>query len=316
MSVHAVHGVRVMSSLPLTRHPLAAGGAELTVEVGAPRAMPPGRPPGQPMLSFALGGSPVYSASGDGGHTVLRIHGLCDFEMGPERVRAVCHPAPGADQERLALVTRGAFLAFWLALGGDHALHASAVEVDDRAVAFVGDTGIGKSTMAGWACSAGALFITDDLLRLGPGRPPQWIGRSPELRLRAGASELVDTRRSSWQVRATSDGRLAAVPPMGETATGRVAAVVIPQPVRDQAPIGIDRVEPVQAALHLARFSRIQGWCHRRGLETQLDGSSRVADSIPVFVVRVPWGPPFRTETIDDVLHRVLEGACSTAERR
>lgn len=45
-------------------------------------------------------------------------------------------------------------------------LHASAVKIGDRAVAFIGDKGWGKSTMAASLVAQGNQFITDDVLAI------------------------------------------------------------------------------------------------------------------------------------------------------
>src|SRR5262249_28721940 len=45
-------------------------------------------------------------------------------------------------------------------------LHASAVAFGDRVVAFMGDQGAGKSTLAAHCMQAGAKWVADDLLRV------------------------------------------------------------------------------------------------------------------------------------------------------
>jgi len=44
-------------------------------------------------------------------------------------------------------------------------LHASAVRVDGRAVAFCGRPGMGKSTLAAWLAESGHALVSDDLAR-------------------------------------------------------------------------------------------------------------------------------------------------------
>jgi hypothetical protein len=53
-----------------------------------------------------------------------------------------------------------------LNLSGSVAIHANAVNLEDRAVAFIGYSGLGKSTLSAFCLSQGANLITDDVLRL------------------------------------------------------------------------------------------------------------------------------------------------------
>ena len=64
------------------------------------------------------------------------------------------------------MLVGGTLLAFVLTMRGEAVLHASAVQVGDAALAFVGASGMGKSTMATLLCADGARLVTDDVLRL------------------------------------------------------------------------------------------------------------------------------------------------------
>ncbi|MDE3085349.1 MAG: hypothetical protein KGJ77_01175 [Acidobacteriota bacterium] len=310
--VHRLHGVAVASALPLSRRPgRSTGDAELEIAVGAPRAVGADPPPGALVASLRLAGETLYSAVEGGDGYVLRVHGLCDFET-TDLGRVVCRPAPDAEVETLALVARGAFLAFWLGLRGACVLHASAVDWDGRGVVFAGHSGAGKSTMAAWACRAGARFACDDLLRLGDGPQPTWVGCSPELRLRPGAGELATGMEAGWASATSVDGRLAMSPPPPAGDTGPVTAVVLPRPDREAATLSLEQLDPVEAVVALAAFPRL-GWRAGRALESQFDGVSRLASAVPVFVAGVPWGPPFRPEVVEELLGTVT-GAGARAE--
>jgi hypothetical protein len=104
--------------------------------------------------------------------------------------------APCANAD-LALVR--AFLFGWVMAMICHqrdslALHASAVEFADRVVAFAGDSGAGKSTMAAHCLQAGARLVADDLLRvlLTSDRPARAYPGMPQLRLLRHALEGLD----------------------------------------------------------------------------------------------------------------------------
>ena len=87
------------------------------------------------------------------------------FELSHEGKRLRCRPVPAAGWEwRRYLI--GQVLPFAALLQGLEVFHASAVEVDGRAVAISGPSGLGKSTLALELYLGGAGFVTDDVLAL------------------------------------------------------------------------------------------------------------------------------------------------------
>lgn len=81
--------------------------------------------------------------------------------------RYICYaPMPGIAEEALAAPLLGVVLGTLLHQRGLHTLHASAVVIDGRAVAFVGEKGAGKSTTAAALHERGHSLVTDDVLAL------------------------------------------------------------------------------------------------------------------------------------------------------
>jgi hypothetical protein len=78
----------------------------------------------------------------------------------------VIQPVEGAAEALLRLLTLGAGLATILQQRGHLVLHASAVVIGGKAVAFVGWKGQGKSTIAASLFARGYPLLTDDLLAL------------------------------------------------------------------------------------------------------------------------------------------------------
>lgn len=304
MTTQLLHGLTVSSPLELGPNG-SPGRFDFEIALGAPLPSRPEPPEGEVIVSFALGDVHIYSASAGSSSFCLRAHGLCDFELRGDLSYATCRPDPGADLAHVALVARGAFLAFWLGLSGDYVLHASAVEHGGSAVAFVGGSGMGKSTLAAWACAAGARFIADDLLRVSTEGHPCWIGQSPELRLRPSAAELVSGHERRWEVASSPDGRVVVRPPAAPDQKGPIGAVVIPSPSRTARRVSVERLDPVMATLCLARFPRLEGWRLPRVVERQLEGSTRLAERVPVYVAQIPWGPPFACVPMEELLSAV-----------
>jgi hypothetical protein len=74
--------------------------------------------------------------------------------------------APGADLALLRLYLFGSVMGMVCHQRGRIGLHASAVEIGGRAVAFTGQSGAGKSTLAAHCLAAGARLVADDLVVL------------------------------------------------------------------------------------------------------------------------------------------------------
>jgi hypothetical protein len=77
-----------------------------------------------------------------------------------------CRPFPQTDPESFYVYLLGQALSFALVKGSFEPLHATAVAVGDQAIAFLGDCGFGKSTLAAAFLQAGHRLLTDDLLLL------------------------------------------------------------------------------------------------------------------------------------------------------
>lgn len=75
----------------------------------------------------------------------------------------VVDPAPGIDERILRLVVLGPGLGALLYQRGWLTLHASSLDVGGEAIAFLGEKGEGKSTMAAALCARGHRLVADDV---------------------------------------------------------------------------------------------------------------------------------------------------------
>jgi hypothetical protein len=83
------------------------------------------------------------------------------FIIGNDEI--VIQPLPGVEEAQLRLFLLGPVMAMLLQRRGLLVLHASAVAFDGGAVAFLGDTGWGKSTLAGAFQIQGFPLLADDV---------------------------------------------------------------------------------------------------------------------------------------------------------
>jgi predicted ATPase len=123
-----------------------------------------------PQASFQLTSLPdgtpwlEYYRSEDG--YLLRFPGLADFMVSADGRDIVSIPVPGLSPATLDHLYLNQVLPLALSRQQRVVLHASAVRVGNAAVAFVGESGRGKSTLAAAFARAGHPFLTDDGLQV------------------------------------------------------------------------------------------------------------------------------------------------------
>jgi len=139
-------------------------------------------------------------------------------------------------------------------------LHASAVQLDGHAVAIVGASGMGKSTLAAALCRNGCGLVADDVLRIDRNGTAgmQVHPGSIESRLRMTARDLADTAPSD-AVRPTADGRLALRPRIRADGPLPLAACVVPWCSREATEVTVNRLPPALAHLRMSQFPRVAG---------------------------------------------------------
>lgn len=145
----------------------AAGGVDLTVRVRARAEMPTEAGDGEPIYHspWVFDGVPLLSILRTPAGIVVRyIDGeVYLFESDAITVYSAEGGRYALMQSRLLSIV----MSYWLELRGVTMLHASAAKVGPGAVAFVADSGTGKSTMAAHLTASGAELLADDLLACG-----------------------------------------------------------------------------------------------------------------------------------------------------
>ncbi|MCU0836214.1 MAG: hypothetical protein MUC77_17570 [Chromatiaceae bacterium] len=97
----------------------------------------------------------------EGGYR-LRFPDLADFEVSADGRLVTCLPAPGISEATSQHLYLNQILPLVLSKQGKLVFHAAAVEVGDGAIAFVAESGRGKSTLAASFAVSGHRFLTDD----------------------------------------------------------------------------------------------------------------------------------------------------------
>ncbi|PZD73837.1 hypothetical protein C1752_01869 [Acaryochloris thomasi RCC1774] len=103
----------------------------------------------------------------------------------------IVDPLPGADERVIRLYLLGAALGLLLHQRQLLVLHASTVAVNGVAIAFLGDSGQGKSTTAGAFQLRGHQVMTDDVTALRMDVPPLVLPGYPQLKLWPESAECL-----------------------------------------------------------------------------------------------------------------------------
>lgn len=260
------------SSLKTETTPVWGGPVSYTESRAA--VLPAIRPPAYHRWQLASGEDWI-TFHRDGDAYVLRFPRLADFRISAHGRRVHCDAARGVPQATLRHLQNQILP---LILNGQRAtvLHAGAVEVDESAVAFVGPTGRGKSTLTAAMAGQGFRFLTDDALPVRLSASGQAVAApgQPHLRL--------------WNASdATAKARIAAGPGLPHCDQERALAAIYllgqGQGEGESAAPAFERVRPSAALLELIQSSFLLDPHSTELLKLQHDNLSAMVCTVPVF---------------------------------
>jgi hypothetical protein len=294
---------------------------------------------GEPDLTFRLvdappvGGweedTPAYASSPEldgaeesllyvyrrGSYHILRITGVVDYYIAPESI--ACYLLDPAYEHLAEIHLLGIAFSLWLELRGIPALHASAVVIEEGAVAFLATNRGGKSSLAAILMQAGYPLLTDDILPLEQ-RGEMFLGRPgyPQMRMWPDqASRFLGRYEDLGVVHPAYSKRRV---PVGEDGLGTFHSEPVPLTCfylperRDPAGWGtgieIGPVSRVEALMSLVGQSFVPHTVEALGLQAQrLNFFARLLSQVPVRRVVYPEGyvhlPQISRSLVSDVTH-------------
>jgi len=277
-------GMRIASREPIMGLAPGGDGPLLSIEL---EAEPPDR--GSELLERLAPDGSVYASIHHHEVNGYRIffdgYGACT--VAPDGSSISCRPAPEAEPWEWQQFLFGQGVPFAALLRGIEPLHASAVAIGGRAVAFAGGTGAGKSSIALELVARGADFVSDDVLAL------TLHGGETVCH---GGLRLANVREGALRTRAEQG-----LPPFGEVAGASDESVrALVRAGRGSAPLG--------ALYFLARGPRHERVRFEAGVQPtwllghtfnavirtpdrlarQLDLAARITASVPVYRVTAP----------------------------
>lgn len=279
MHLYRVYGLNLASDRSLDRLRPGTGSPDLTLfSVGAGSTA---LPPDTVDPAYV---SPYRNAEGD---TILRLYrrdaddllrftDVADFAVGPSTI--TCEPLDPRHDHRVDIYLLGTVLAFCLERSGVPALHASAVSLEGRAVAFLSDTGAGKSALASAFMCAGDPLLTDDILAIDR-RDDRYMGRPGYAQVRLWpdqARHVLGHYEDLERVEPDGEKRVVGVGPDGfgafDDCARPISCAYIPerQPEGLASEVTIASAGPAEAVMALirnsftARIIHTLGWAPAR----------------------------------------------------
>jgi hypothetical protein len=313
---YGVYGVSLSSEIPLAL-PAAGRVALAGVELRTAPAAFFSRAARAAAIEPADAGWYRYGRLADRS-TYLRWKGLGEFVVSADGRTVRCRRAQRASSEAFQVYLVQRALSFALVKQGFEPLHATAVVVGDRAVALLGDSGFGKSSLAASFLEAGHRLLTDDLLLVTPHRSGLYGHPGPP-RIKlfpATARRLLDRRARGAAMHAATKKLVLplAAAQMARHPVPLAGFYILQRPRRQTRGLVFEPLDPRAACIEMVRhtFNRLHR--DRDRLERQFLQASRMALELPVkrlFHPRV-WHrlPDVRDALIADLEEG--EGACTS----
>lgn len=244
---------------------------------------------------------------------LLRFPDLADFEVSVEGDTVAAYPAPGVSEAAVRHLYLNQVLPLALSKQGKLVFHASAVEIGGMGVAFMGESGRGKSTLAASFATGGFRFLTDDGLtveacdhgyRIVPSHPSIRLWKDSE------AALLAPDTPAAPALEFTSKSRFLA----GQA----IAFCDSPRPLRrvyflgqgGASRIAFQRLSPAEALIELVKHSFLLDIEEREMLAAHFDELSGLA-SLPIYY-RLDYQRDF--EGLARLRQAVIEHATNASE--
>ena len=251
-----------------------------------------------------------------GGIDILDFAGAAAFFL--HRSSVTCQPFPGADPAAVEACLLSSVLAYWLEGAGRICLHASAVAVEERAVAFMAESGGGKSAIAAALVSAGHELLADDIavierrvaddvihrgwpiLRLLPDAAGELAGAIGDVKEPASGSQKLCVRIGGKEPGITD--------PSDPLPCAALVIASRERGAQGASPAGFDRLPGSEAVIELIRHSFVARSIGAAGIPAErFERLAGLAARVPVIRLRYATGYQQLSAVVKEVERLVRE---------
>lgn len=292
---YALYGLRIRSHIKLTLD-------DVPVENSADVELLPGTPE-----RFASAVSQVTLDHNDwihvhhlsDGWTYLRYDELFEFLVAPLGDFILYQFFRPVSLESFQTYALGRVFSFALVKMGYEPLHAATIVVNGKAVAFLGASTFGKSSLAACFIAAGYPLLTDDTLRLEerdggyvafPGPPRlRLMPKIGRLYLSGNDDGVVMNPREENAKTPKLVFRLSPSQSFSSIAPfGAIYSVTPPRKVYRKQRIAIASLSPLQALMNVLSFTHNDQLAYGDRLSRQFDSARRLIESVPIRSLAYP----------------------------
>ena len=281
----------------------------------------------RPDVTIRLGTLPPIEGERIDGFAVTSAGSLLNvIEAGRYLIRngneIIVEPRADGSERHLRLYLLGSAFGVLLHQRNLLPLHANSIEIEGRAVAFLGHSGAGKSTMAAWFHDRGSEVLADDVcvVTLDGPRPMAQPG-IPRLRMWRDALEASGRSAETHEL-SFDDAEKYNVPTRrnGSVRPLELGAIYLLKTVDGEArhPFieslrGVEALDALVANTYRGAYVQMLG-----GTAAHLAACLTLVKTIPIFVVQRVWGRDHidvQLQQVEEHARQILRGSATTGSR-
>lgn len=261
----------------------------------------------------AKGGDWFQHARLPDGSDYVRWSGLFEFLVSADGRKIACRELNDASQEAFQTYLLGQVLSYALLKRGIEPLHATTVVIDEKAVAFLGNCGFGKSSLGAAFLRDGYPLLTDDLLVLKErgGRFVAYPG-PPRIKLFPEIARTLLGERINGTPMNNQTPKLViplneneAVPPQDTFPLGAIYVLTTPPARSHSRSITIRGLSPRRAFVELLKNTFNVIVVEPLRLERQFGLATRLATRVPVRSLSYPRDLGLLSRVRESILREV-----------
>jgi hypothetical protein len=255
-------------------------------------------------------GSLTLSLHRGNGRYVLRFPGLADFAVAPDSLSTVdIYPSPTTGAETLEHLLLDQVLPRLLAQRGHLVAHAGAVHLSEHMIAFMGETGHGKSTLtASFHLGGGTLASDDGLVLQNDGQTVAALPTYPSLRLLPDSlDQLFPQAPRTTPVADYSNKRRVEVALNQAVPRARPLTALYLIRSHDHHGISIAKASAREASIAILANSFQLDVTDRTRSAALFASATEISEILPVFTLRYPRD----YQRLEEVRRAVTAHACS-----
>lgn len=241
----------------------------------------------------------------DGTRILVRFPQIADFLVDKDFRLVDCIPYPSASDDVVDHFRRNHIVPLIWSGAGDIALHASAVMYDHQAIAFVGESGLGKSTLATYFARQEMPLISDDALLLARDKK-MFLAQSgaSHIRLwRDSGDRLLGPKANKMPgLSNTSKGRYRAREHFEVTKSAVPLARVYFLGAAETEEISVSPLNGTDAVFAVTNSSFLLDWMNPKVLSTHFENVAALCQNVDAYTLDYPR----RYDVLEQVKDAVL----------